>query len=162
PEFLRESEEELKTAQRKVCRRRKGSKRRRKASNLLAKKYQKIARQRADFHHKRALNIVRKFDAMAVEDLNVRGMVRNHHLAKSINDAGWSQFILILTSKAESAGREVIKVNPSYTSQDCSKCGARVRKTLARREHRCINCGFVAHRDHNAALNIRERGARAS
>jgi putative transposase len=162
PEFLRESEAELKTAQRKVSRRMNGSKRRRKAVNLLAKKHQKIQRQRADFQHKTALNIVREFDAIAVEDLNVKGMVKNHHLAKSISDAGWSQFTSILTNKAESAGRQVVKVNPSYTSQDCSQCGHRVRKTLATREHRCINCGFVAHRDHNAALNIRERGARAS
>ena len=162
PEFLRESEAEFKTAQRKVSRRIKGSKRRRKAVNLLAKKHQKIERQRADFQHKTALNIVREFDAIAVEDLNVKGMVKNHHLAKSISDAGWSQFTSILTNKAESAGRQVVKVNPSYTSQDCSQCGNRVRKTLATREHRCINCGFVAHRDHNAALNIRERGARAS
>jgi putative transposase len=162
PEFLRESEAELKTAQRKVSRRKKRSNRRRKAARLLAKKHQKIQRQRADFHHKTALNIVREFDVIAVEDLNVKGMVKNHHLAKSISDAGWSQFTSILTNKAESAGRQVVKVNPSYTSQDCSQCGHRVRKTLATREHRCINCGFVAHRDHNAALNIRERGARAS
>jgi putative transposase len=157
PEFLREAEAELKTAQRKVSRRKKGSKRRRKAANLLAKKHQKIARRRADFHHKAALKFVREFDAIAVEDLNVKVMVRNHHLAKSISDAGWSQFIVILTSKAESAGRVVIKVNPAYTSQDCSQCGHRVRKTLATREHRCINCGFVAHRDHNSALAVKGR-----
>jgi putative transposase len=110
-----------------------------------------------DFHHKTALKIVREFDAIAVEDLNVKGMVKNHHLAKSIGDAGWNQFVLILTSKAEEAGREVIKVNPTYTTQDCSKCGHRERKTLATREHRCVNCGFIAHRDHNAALNIKGR-----
>jgi len=163
PKHYRVAERELKTAQRKVSRRtNKRSNRRRKAVKLLAKKHQKIQRQRADFHHKTALNIVREFDAIAVEDLNIKGMVKNHHLAKSISDAGWSQFTSILTSKAANAGREVVKVNPSYTSQDCSQCGQRVRKTLATREHRCINCGFVAHRDHNAALNIKERGARAS
>jgi putative transposase len=100
---------------------------------------------------------VRKFDAMAVEDLNVKGMVKNHHLAKSVSDAGWNQFILILTSKAEEAGRVVIKVNPRYTSQDCSRCGHRVRKTLAMREHWCESCGLEAHRDHNAAMNIKGR-----
>ncbi|MGH9839565.1 MAG: RNA-guided endonuclease InsQ/TnpB family protein [Blastocatellia bacterium] len=160
PEFLRESERELKTAQRKVSRRGdKRSNRRRKAVKLLAKKHRRVQRQRADFHHKTALNIVREFDQIAVEDLN---MVKNHRLAKSISDAGWSQFTSILTSKAANAGREVIKVNPSYTSQDCSKCGNRVRKTLATREHRCVSCGFVAHRDHNAAINIQQRGALAS
>jgi putative transposase len=157
PEFLRESESELKTAQRRVCRRQKGSKRRRKAVSLLGKKHQKIRRQRLDFHHKTALKAVREFDAIAVEDLNVRGMVRNHHLAKSISDAGWSQFILILTSKAEEAGREVIKVNPAYTSQDCSRCGHRNRITLATRVYRCSRCGLVIHRDRNGALNIKGR-----
>jgi putative transposase len=159
PQFLRESERELKTAQRRVSRRTsKRSNRRRKAVKLLAKKHRKIARQRADFHHKTALNIVREFDVAAVEDLNVKGMVKNHHLAKSISDAGWSQFLSILTNKAESAGRQVVKVNPSYTSQDCSQCGDRVRKSLAVREHRCVACGFVAHRDHNAAINIKNKG----
>jgi putative transposase len=158
PEFLRASEQELKTAQRRVARRaNKRSNRRHKAVRLLAKNHQKIGRQRADFHHKTVLKILREFDAIAVEDLNVKGMVKNHHLAKSISDAGWNQFVLILTSKAEEAGRVVIQVNPSYTSQDCAKCGERVRKSLATREHRCINCGLVAHRDHNAALNIKGR-----
>src|SRR5262245_1083169 len=158
PQFLRESERGLKTAQRRVSRRpNKRSNRRRKAVKLLAKKHQQVRRQRADFHHKTALKLIREFDAIAVEDLNVKGIVKNHHLAKSISDAGWSQFILILTSKAEEAGRKVIKVNPSYTSQDCSQCGHRVRKTLATREHRCDKCGFVAHRDHNSALDIKGR-----
>ena len=158
PEFLRESEGSLKTAQRRVSRRtNKRSSRRRKAVKLLQKKHQKIGRQRADFHHKTALKIVREFDAMAVEDLNVKGMVRNHHLAKSISDAGWSQFIMILTSKAESAGRVVIKVNPSYTSQDCSGCGHRNRITLATRIYRCSRCGMVIHRDRNGALNVKGR-----
>jgi putative transposase len=153
PEYLRESERELKRAQRKVSHRKdKRSNRRRKSVKLLAKRHQKIARQKADFHHKTALKIVREFDKIEVEDLNIKGMVKAHRLAKSISDAGWSQFTKILTSKAESAGREVIKVNPSYTSQDCSKCGTRgVRKTLATREHRCLNCGLVMHRDHNAS-----------
>jgi len=157
PEFLRESEAELKTAQRKVSRRKKGSKRRGKAVKLLQKKHQKIRRQRGDFHHKTAFKVVREFDAIAVEDLNIKGMVKNHHLAKSISDAGWSQFILILTSKAESAGRVVIKVNPSYTSQDCSRCGHRNRITLATRIYRCSRCGLVIHRDRNGALNVKGR-----
>jgi putative transposase len=163
PQPYRAAEKELKTAQRRVSRRpNQRSNRRRKAVRLLAKKHQKIQRQRADFHHKTALYIVREFDTIAVEELNVKGMVKNHHLAKSISDAGWGQFISILTSKAANAGRMVIKVNPSYTSQDCSRCGSRVRKSLAMREHRCVNCGFVAHRDHNSAITIKQRGARAS
>ncbi|MGH9853606.1 MAG: zinc ribbon domain-containing protein [Blastocatellia bacterium] len=83
----------------------------------------------------------------------------SHSCLKAANIAA---HLLILTSKAEEAGRKVIKVNPSYTSQDCSQCGSRVRKTLATREHRCVNCGFVAHRDHNSAIVIKKRGALAS
>lgn len=157
PEFLRESEAELKTAQRKVSRRKKGSKRRRKAVNLLRKQHQKIQRQRADFHHKTALNIVREFDAIAVEDLNIRGMVKNHHLAKSISDAAWSQFFAITKVKAESAGRTFERVNPRYTSQDCSRCGHRNKITLATRIYRCSQCGLVIHRDHNGAINVKGR-----
>ncbi|MBK9707874.1 MAG: transposase [Acidobacteria bacterium] len=89
-------------------------------------------------------------------------MVRNHHLAKSISDAGWNQFARILTSKAANAGREVILVTQPIRRKTAPQCGSRVRKSLAVREHRCINCGFVAHRDHNAAINIQKRGARAS
>jgi putative transposase len=157
PEFLRESEGELKTAQRKVSRRKKGSKRRRKAVDLLQKKHQKIQRQRADFHHKTALNIVRDFDAIAVEDLNVRGMVRNRHLAKSISDAAWSQFFTITKVKAESAGRTFERVDPRYASQDCSRCGHRNKITLATRIYRCSQCGLVIHRDRNGAINIKGR-----
>ncbi|HET8677271.1 MAG TPA: transposase, partial [Blastocatellia bacterium] len=101
----------------------------------------------------------REFDDIGIEDLNIKGMVKNHHLAKSISDAAWNTFLQILQSKAESAGRRVWKVAAAFTSQDCSQCGARVKKSLAVREHRCIECGFVAHRDHNAALNILARTA---
>lgn len=158
PRFLGDAERRLKTAQRRVSRGKQGSQRRRKAVRLLAKKHEKIKRQRADFHHKTALNIVREFDAIAVEDLNIAGMVKNHHLAKSIVDVAWSAFFLILASKAANAGRKVLKVGPQFTSQNCSQCGARVRKILAMREHRCVACGFLAHRDHNAAINIKNRG----
>jgi putative transposase len=156
PRFLRESEREIKTAQRRVSRRsNKRSMRRQKAAKLLAKKHLKIRRQRTDFHHKTAKEIIKEFDAIAIEDLNIKGMVKNPKLAKSISDAGWSQFATILVNKAEEPGRQVIKVNPAYTSQDCSRCGERVHKTLSTREHRCLYCGFVAHRDHNAASNIK-------
>jgi putative transposase len=157
PEYLRAAEARLKTAQRKVSRRKRGSRRREKAVRLLTRQHLKVKRQRADFHHKTARRLVNEFGVIVVEDLNIKGMVKNHHLAKSISDAGWNQFIVILESKAQRAGQELIKVNPSFTSQDCSRCGERVRKTLAIREHRCIACGLVMHRDHNAAINIKER-----
>lgn len=159
PKHYRAAESELKTAQRRVARRKnQRSHRRRKAIHVLARKHLKVKRQRADFHHKAALKVVRAYDHITIEDLNVGGMVKNHHLAKAISDAGWHQFTLTLTSKAANAGRAVVKVNPAFTSQDCSQCGSRVRKSLAIREHRCIHCGFVAHRDHNAALNIERKG----
>ena len=157
PRHLREAEGHLKTAHRKVSRRKRGSRRRRKAVALLGRQYQRVARRRADFHHKTALGIVREYDSIAFEDLNISGLLKNHHLAKAISDAGWNQFIAITTCKAESAGRRVVKVPAHYTSQDCSGCGARVRKTLAVREHRCMACGLVLPRDHNAALNIAGR-----
>ncbi len=159
PRCLKSAERRLKTAQRKVSRRtNKRSRRRRKAVTLLKKQHQKIVRQRQDFQHKTALRLIREFDIIVVEDLNIRGLVKNHHLARSISDAAWHAFFSILTSKAADADRQVVKVAPQFISQDCAECGHRVRKTLAVREHRCIACGFVVHRDHNAALNIKRRG----
>lgn len=157
PQFLRQAERKLKTAQRKVSRRKKGSNRRKKAVALLQKHHLQVKRQRLDFFHKNSLALVKEFDQVVFEDLNIKGMVKNHHLAKSISDAAWGTFLLIHTGKAANAGRVVKKVPAAFTSQDCSQCGARIKKSLAVREHRCIACGFVAHRDHNAAINIQQR-----
>jgi putative transposase len=157
PKYLRKAEKRLKTSQRRLSRRKRKSERRKKAARLLAKQHLKIKRQRIDFFHKLSLQLIREFDEIAVEDLNIAGLVKNHHLAKSISDAAWGTFILILTSKAENAGRRVWKVPPHFTSQDCSACGNRVRKSLAVREHRCVECGLVLHRDHTAAMNIKAR-----
>ena len=85
-------------------------------------------------------------------------MVKNHHLAKSVSDVAWGTFIDLHSGKAANAGRSVVKVPCAFTSQDCSACGQRVKKSLAIREHRCVACGLVLHRDHNAALNIQARG----
>ncbi len=158
PGWYRQAERALKTAQRRMSRRKKGSNRRRKAVILLAKAHQKVARQRRDFHHKTALALVRENDTIYHEDLQVRNMVKNHHLAKSIADAGWSQFVSILTYKAACAGREVIAVNPAFTSQTCSGCGVLVSKGLSVRWHSCPDCGTSLHRDHNAAKNIERLG----
>ena len=161
PRHLRKAERRLKTAQRKVSRRKKGSHRRKKAVRELRLQHLTVSRQRKDFHHKTAKPIIEEFDTIAVEDLKIRNLARNPHLAKSISDAGWGGFISILSSKAASAGREVVKVNPAFTSQDCSQCGERVRKSLAVREHRCLVCGLVLHRDHNAAINLIGRVGRS-
>jgi putative transposase len=160
PGWYRTAERALKTAQRRVSRRTKGSNRRRKAVTLVSKAHQMVRRQRQDFHHKTALALVRENDTVCHEGLQVRNMVRNHHLAKSISDAGWSQFLSILSIKAACAGRRVIAVNPAFTSQTCSGCGVMVQKGLSVRWHSCAECGTSLHRDHNAARN-RERAGQA-
>src|SRR5689334_8292768 len=154
PGWYRKAERALKTAQRRVSRRQRGSHRRRKAVTLLAKAHQKVRRQRQDFHHKTALALVRANDTIYHEDLQVANMVRNHHLAKSIQDAGWAAFLSTLTYKAACAGRRVIAVNPAFTSQTCSGCGVLVQKGLSVRWHACPECGTSLHRDQNAARNI--------
>ena len=158
PGWYRKAERRLKTAQRRVSRRKKGSTHRRKAVTLLAKAHQKVRRQREDFHHKVALQLVQTNDMIYHEDLQTANMVRNHHLAKSISDAGWSAFLTILSYKAACAGRSVIAVNPAFTSQICSGCGVLVAKGLSVRWHSCPACGISRHRDHNAARNIERLG----
>jgi putative transposase len=156
PRIFRVAEKALKRAQRRVARRKKGSHRRRKAVKLLAKAHQHVRNQRRDFHHQEARRLLLQYDVIyhEHEDLRVRNMVKNHHLAKSISDAGWGAFLTILTFKAASAGKRVQAVNPAFTSQACSGCGALVQKGLSVRWHTCPDCGTSLHRDHNAALNI--------
>jgi putative transposase len=160
PGCYRKAERALKTAQRRVSRRKRGSNRRRKAIVLLAKAHQKVRRQRRDFHHKTALALVQANDAIYHEALLPANMVKNHHLAKSIHDAGWGAFLIILTHKAAWAGRRIVAVNPAYTAQTCSGCGVVVHKGLSVRWHSCPDCGTSLHRDHNAAKN-RERAGQA-
>jgi putative transposase len=156
PRCYRKAEAYLRRCQRRVARRTKGNKRRRKAVKLLAKAYQKVKRQRRDFHHKTALSLVRQYDAIYYEDLRVRNMVKNHSLATSIADAGWGAFLTFLSFKAAGAGRKVVAVEPALTSQRCSgpKCGEVVWKGLSVRWHNCPHCGTSLHRDHNAVRNI--------
>jgi putative transposase len=158
PGWYRQAERALKTAQRRVSRRKKGSNRRRKAVKLLAKAHQKVQHQRQDFHHKTALTLVREYETIYHENLQTANMVKNHHLAKSIQDAGWATFLSILSYQAACAGREVVAVNPAYTSQRCSGCGVIVSKGFSVRWHRCPECATSLHRDHNAAKNIERAG----
>jgi putative transposase len=154
PRHHRHAEKRLQKAQRVVSRRQKGSKRRKKAVNRCVRQYQTVKRQRADFHHKVARQLVETYDTIYVEDLQVRNLVRNRPLAKSINDAGWAHFRTTLEYKAACAGKQVVAVPAHYTSQDCSGCGERVPKSLSVRTHVCSNCGLVLDRDENAARNI--------
>lgn len=156
---LRAAEKRLKRAQRRVSRRQGGkgkpsSKRRKKAIRQLARAHERVANQRRDTAHKAARALVERYDLIAVEALNIQGMVRNHHLAKSISDAAWGSLLTILASKAEGAGRQVVKVDPRNTSQRCAGCGAIVPKRLKERRHHCPQCGLSLHRDVNAARNV--------
>lgn len=153
PRYLRLAEPSLKKAQRRVSRRQLRSTNRRKAIRLLSLQHLKVKRQREVFAHEVANDLVRRFDVIAIENLNVQGMVKNRHLSKSISDAGWSTFTTILTYKAENAGREVVKINPAFTSQTCSGCGARQKLDLSQRRYVC-DCGLDIDRDVNAARNI--------
>ena len=123
---------------------------------LLAKASQKVKRQRKDVHHKTALALVQNNDTIHHEDVQTANMLKNHHLAKSLADAGRSQFLSILSFKAACAGRSVIAVSPAYTSQRCSGCDVVVVKGFSVRWRNCPDCGASLHRDHNAAKN-RER-----
>lgn len=158
PRHARLAQAEIRRSQRRVARRRKGGKRRRKAVALLASRHRRLLNCRADFHHKLSRRLVNRYGLIAVEDLNVRGLAGGM-LAKSVHDAGWASFIDKLTYKAESAGRELVKVDPRGTSQTCT-CGASVRKRLSDREHACLACGLVADRDHVSAQVILQRSAR--
>jgi putative transposase len=160
PRIFRVAERALKRAQRRVSRRVKGSHRRRKAVRLLARAHQKVRRARRDFHHKVALSLVRQYDTIYHEDLQTANLLRNHHLAKSIADAGWSAFLSILAFKAVCAGKRAVAVPPAYTSQQCSgpNCGELVYKDLSVRWHACPDCGTSLHRDHNAARNSERAG----
>lgn len=153
PQHYRRSQKRLKVLQKAVSRKHKGSNNRRKAVQRLAKHHLKIANQRKDFHYKTAIELLRRYDVIGHEDLNIKGLARTR-LAKSINDAGWSQFISILKVKAASAGLITVAVNPNGTTQKCSSCDAKVPKTLAIRTHKC-SCGLEICRDLNAAINIK-------
>ena len=160
PKHLRKAERKLKSAQRRVARRKKGSNRRKKAIKKLAIQHKKVADTRKDFHFKTARTLLDKYDVIAVEKLNIKGLVKTQ-LAKSINDAGWGQLIIILSNKAENAGLKVITVNPNGTSQECSNCGHKVKKRLSQRMHNCPVCHTSLCRDLNAAINIKARGTHA-
>jgi putative transposase len=157
PKFLRESERTLYRKQRSVSRKKKGSVRRRKTIRELARLHEHIANQRRDHAHKVSRKLVNGYGLIAFENLNVQGMVKNHHLAKSIVDASWNQLVQYTTYKAEEAGRRVVLVDAKNTSQLCSNCGEIVPKRLSERVHRCDHCGYVQDRDVNAAQNILKR-----
>ncbi len=156
PQYYRKAQKHLRIIQKRVSRRKKGGQRRLKAIKQLGKQHKKVADKRKDFHFKTAKQLLSKYDVIACEELNVKGLARTR-LAKSVCDAGWSSFLSILTNKAENAGLLVIPVKASGTTQDCSSCGVEVPKKLHERWHDCPHCGCSLDRDHNAAINIKNR-----
>jgi putative transposase len=157
PKFLRKAEKQLKREQRRLSRKKKGSKNRVKARVKVSRRHLKVQRQRKDFAVKLARCVVKSSDLVALEDLQVRNLVKNRHLAKSIHDAAWSQFANWLCYFGSVFGKPVVKVPPAYTSQDCSSCGNRVKKSFSERTHVCP-CGCILDRDENAAKNILRLG----
>ncbi|MBF9253001.1 transposase [Pontibacter sp. 172403-2] len=158
PKNLYRYKRELNKAHRAVNRKKKGSSNRKKAVAKLAKVYLKVSNTRNDFQHKLSSNLIRENQTIVVENLRVSNMLKNHNLAKSIADASWRQFVRMLEYKAKWYGRELIKVNPQCTSQDCSTCGARnAELRLATREWKCEHCGTFHDRDVNAAINIKNK-----
>ncbi len=177
PRFFQKAQKQLRIKQRRMCRRRKWTKRKKqhekgakqyqnqsqgyhRAARATAKQHLKIERQRRDFHHKQANKLIGKYRLIVVEDLDISNMVRCRNFSKSIRDVGWNSFIEILARKAENAGGRVVRVNPRFTSQECNSCGEIVQKSLSVRTHICTSCGYVADRDHNAARNVLDRGIR--
>ena len=158
PQFLRRDEKDLKRAQRKLSAAEQGTPERQKCRKIVARIHERIGHRQSNFCHQESHRLVKRFDFIAVEDLAVNRMVHNHCLAKSIADAAWSQFTTFVAYKAAWAGRRFVTVNPAYTSQDCSQCGHRERKTLSQRVHQCACCGLTLDRDHNAARNILRLG----
>jgi len=154
PKHLIQAEKKLVQKQRELSKKKISSANRKRARIVVAKLHRKVRNQRSDFQHKVSGQLIDSYGFIAVEDLNIGGMVKNHHLAKSIADAGWGQFLGYLQYKAEDAGVQIEKVAPHHTSVNCSVCGKAVPKTLAQRIHSCPFCKVVLDRDHNAAQNI--------
>ncbi len=154
PRFFRQDEKRLVKAQKKLSAATKGSRERKKQRKVVAQVHERIANRRRDFAHKESRKLVNRFAVIVFENLNIRGMLKNHCLAKSISDASWNQLVRFTSYKAENAGRCAVQVNPRNTSQRCSCCGEIVEKDLSVRIHACPCCGLRLHRDHNAARNI--------
>ncbi|MFZ5642461.1 MAG: RNA-guided endonuclease InsQ/TnpB family protein [Bacillota bacterium] len=158
PKYFRKSEKKLARLQRRLSRKEKGSNNRRKAKTKVTRLHDKISNQRRDFLHKASYSIVQKYDLIAVEYLSVRNMIKNHHLSKSIADAGWGKFVDYLEYKCLKNGKVFVKVPPGGTSQTCL-CGAHVPKDLSIRMHKCPECGLVADRDVVSAMLILQRAS---
>ncbi len=158
PHLLRKSERRLKHLQRDLSRKKKGSKNRFKARRRVTSRYSKVRRQRLDFNHKLSTRLVERHGFIAFEDLRIRNMIKNHKLAKSIQDAAWGQLVRFTEYKALRSGSRVVRVPAAYTSQECFYCGTLNTIELDVREFTCIGCGRLIQRDPNAARVVLKRG----
>ncbi len=158
PRFFKRDEKRIAVAQCRLSKKAKGTKERHKKRQIVAKIHTRIRNRRNNFAHQVSSFLVRNFDQIFFEDLNIKEMMKNHSLAKAIGDVAWSQMIQFTTYKGENTDRNVRMVNPKNTSQLCSRCGEMVKKDLSCRVHHCLNCGLEICWDLNAALNIKTLG----
>ena len=158
PHNLKKMLKPLKRIQRKVSRQKKGSNNRLKSILKMQKIHEKIVNRRKDFQHKLSSQYAKNYDVVFVEKLEKLNMVKNHKLAQSIMDASWGTFL----QKLEYKCKLFVEVPAKNTTIDCSRCGNKVPKSLAVRIHRCNLCGLVLDRDHNASINILNKGLNMS
>jgi putative transposase len=158
PRFFRVEEKELAKAQRKLSKAPIGSPERKKAKWVVERIHERIANSRNDFANQVSRMLVDRFGVIVFEDLNIKNMLQNHCLAKSISDVAWNILVKATESKAAYAGSKVVLVDPRNTSQMCSRCGLMVKKDLSERIHSCSECGLSMDRDLNAAINILRLG----
>src|SRR5713226_2518205 len=161
PRFFRQEEKALAHVQRQHSKLAQGTPKRSKHRKAVARVHERIQFRRDNFTHQHSRQIVDRFGVICVEDLHVNRMTQNHCLAKSIADASWSEFFTKLSCKAEEAGRQLVKVNPAYTSQGCSRCHHRQKMPLSERTYHCPCCLLSIDRDLNAALNMCGLGLQA-
>jgi putative transposase len=163
PRFFKDEEKNLAKAQRKLSKAEKGPNDRNKRRKVVARIHERITNKCTNFSHQTSRQIINNYDIICVEDLNINRMQQDNFkcINKSINDVAWGQFFNFISYKAAEAGREFVKVNPAYTSQDCYRCGHRQKMQLSQRTYSCPCCGLELDRDHNAALNILRLGTQS-
>ena len=163
PRFFKTDQKTLAKTQIKLSEQTKGSPERKKAKKVVARVYERITNRRNNFCHQETRKLINRFGIICIEDLSINKMRENNFrsINRSIGDVAWGQFAQYLDYKAVSADRQLIRVNPAYTSQTCSRCGYRQVKKLSERIHHCSSCGLGLDRDLNASINILALGLKS-